>query len=199
MKQFQKFDIENMDAVVVLYQAGYLTISNYDEEKNRYYLDYPNTEVRSSFATSLIEQYISTDNRNSHALIHKLPDALDEGDVENMIAVLRSFLAKVTYEIIRDTENYYQTVFHLIFNMLGFNYDSEVRTSSGRIDAVVETKKYIYLFEFKLNEPAEAALAQINEKDYSLPWRTGDKKIFKIGVSFDGEKRNIGEYLVVSE
>jgi hypothetical protein len=76
--------------------------------------------------------------------------------------------------------------------MLGLNCRSEVRTSSGRIDAVVETKKYVYLFEFKLDESAEAALAQIDKNEYFLPWIATDKKIYKIGISFDSEKKNIG-------
>jgi hypothetical protein len=198
MSQFKKFDIESLDAKVVLYQAGYLTISNYDADKDRYYLDYPNLEVRSSFATSLIEQYLEVESIVSDALISKLPDALIDGDIEGMIAVLRSFLAAVPYKIIRDTENYYQTVFHLIFQMFGLNCRSEVETSYGRIDAVVETKNYVYIFEFKFNESAEKALAQIDKNEYFLPWLTTDKKLYKIGISFDGEKRNIGEYLVVS-
>jgi hypothetical protein len=196
MSQFQKFDIERLDAKVILYQSGYLTISNFDIEKNKFYLDYPNLEVRSSFATSLIEQYLSTDTRNSDALINKLPDTLSDGDVEGMIDVLRSFLATVPYDIIRDAENYYQTVFHLIFSMLGLDCRSELRIAHGRIDAKVETTKYIYLFEFKFNGSAKEALEQINEKDYPLPWKTGEKKIFKIGVNFDGEKRNISEWVV---
>ena len=115
-----------------------------------------------------------------------------------MMSVLRSFLAEVPYKIIRDTENYYQTVFHLIFNMLGLNCQSEVETSCGRVDAVVKTKDFVYIFEFKFNESAEAALAQIDRKDYPLPWRAGNRKIIKVGVCFDGEKRNISEWIVGS-
>ena len=196
LNEFQKFDVENMDAIVILYQTGYLTISDYDDEKSRYYLDYPNLEVSSSFSKSLIRQYFEIELNNSNALIMKLPDALIDGDVEGMIEILRSFLATVPYDIIKDTENYYQTVFHLIFNMLGLDCRSEVKIAHGRIDSIVETKKYVYCFEFKLSEPAEKALAQINEKDYLLPWKTTDKQLFKIGISFDGEKRNISEWVV---
>jgi hypothetical protein len=182
-----------------LYQSGYLTISEYVDEINTFKLDYPNLEVKSSFAQSLIKTLYDIPTDKTDALLYKLPTALILGEVDKMIDVMRSFLASVPYDIIKDTENYYQTVFHLIFSMLGLDCRSEHRIAHGRIDAIVETKKHLYCFEFKLNETAEKALAQINEKDYLLPWRTTDKKLFKIGISFDGEKRNIGEYVVISE
>jgi len=196
LSEFFKFDIESMDAIVILYQTGYLTISDYDDDKDKYSLDYPNLEVRASFSKSLIQQYLEVEPINSNALISKLPDAILDGDIEGMIEVLRTFLAAIPYDIIKDTESYYQTVVHLIFSMLGLNCRSEVRIAHGRIDTIVETKKYVYCFEFKLNEPAEKALAQINEKDYLLPWRTTQKQLYKIGISFDGEKRNIAEWVV---
>ena len=194
LHEFYKFDIENLDAIVMLYQTGYLTISDYNDERAKYFLDYPNLEVSSSFSKSLIQQYFEVPSTNSNALIAKLPDALLDGDVKEMIEILRSFLAAVPYDIIKDTENYYQTVVHLIFSMLGLNCRSEVRIAHGRINTIVETKKYVYCFEFKLNEPAEKALAQINEKDYLLPWRNTQKQLFKIGISFDEEKRNITDW-----
>jgi len=196
MNQFQKFDIESMDVKVILYQTGYLTISDYDEEVNEYILNYPNLEVNSSFAQSLIRDNYDIPSNNTDALINKLPSAMIRGNVEGMIEILRQFLASIPYDIIKDTESYYQTFIHLIFAMLGLDCRSEVRIAHGRIDTIVETKRNIYFFEFKLNEPAEKALAQINNKDYLLPWRSSDKKLFKIGICFDGEKRNISEWVV---
>jgi hypothetical protein len=139
----------------------------------------------------LIKTLYDIPTGNTDALFNKLPVTFILGDIDAMIDVLRSFLASVPYDIIKDTENYYHTVVHLIFTMLGLDCRSEHRIAHGRIDAIVETEKHVYCFEFKLNEPAEVALAQINEKDYLLPWRTTEKKLFKIGISFDGEKRNI--------
>jgi hypothetical protein len=199
MNEFHKFDIENLDAVVVLYQAGYLTISDYDDEEGRYFLDYPNLEVRSSFSKSLLLGCFDVSSNNADALISTIPSALIRGNIDEMMEVLRVYLADVPYNIIMDTENYYHTVFHLIFKMLGLNCRSEVIIAHGRIDAIVETKNYLYFFEFKFNQPAKKALEQINEKDYLLPWRHTQKQKFKTGVRFDKKKRNIGEYLVVSE
>jgi len=82
--------------------------------------------------------------------------------------------------------------------MLGFNCRSEVRIAHGRIDTVIETKRFVYCFEFKLNGTAEEALAQIDTKEYLLPWKRKGKTLFKIGVGFDPEKRNIGGWKVSS-
>jgi hypothetical protein len=79
-------------------------------------------------------------------------------------------------------------------NLLGVTCRSEVRIASGRIDTLVETKNFIYCFEFKLTGTADEALAQIDTKEYLLPWLNSSKNLFKIGVTFDHKKRNIGEW-----
>ena len=191
---FRKYDIENMEAAPLLYQTGYLTIVDYDEERIRYTLDYPNEEVRTSFSKSLIKQYLQVPADRSQALFFKLPDALYVGDIDAAMNTLKSFFASIPYDIIGEKENDYQTVIHLIFSMLGLGCRSEVRIAAGRIDTLVETKKNVYCFEFKLNGSAEEALAQINSKEYLLPWNGSGKELFKVGVVFDSEKRNIGEW-----
>ena len=193
-ESFRKYDIENLEALPVLYQSGYLTITGYDEEREQFVLDYPNLEVRTSFAKSLIKQYFQAPADRSNALIVKLPDALMDGNVEEAINALHQFLASIPYDIIRETENYYETAIHIIFSMLGLNCRSEVRIASGRIDTLVETRNFAYCFEFKLNGTADEALTQIDTKEYLLPWAGSGKKLFKVGVAFDREKRNIGDW-----
>jgi hypothetical protein len=191
---FRKYDIENMEALPILYQSGYLTISDYDAAKNRYTLDYPNVEVRSSFAKTLLKQYLRVPQDRSNALIIKLPDALENGDIKKAMDTLCQFLASVPYELPKETENYYETATFLIFSMLGLSCRPEVRISNGRIDTLVETANFVYCFEFKLDKSADEAMGQIDEKDYLLPWKGCGKKLFKVGVDFDSEKRNIGEW-----
>jgi hypothetical protein len=195
-EDFRKYDIENMEAVPLLYQSGYLTISGYDAERDRFILDYPNEEVRASFASSLIKQYLQVPSDRSRSLNNKLIDAFYDGNVEEAMNSLKSFLASIPYDIIMERENYFQTAVHLIFSILGLNCRSEVRIASGRIDTLVETKNFVYCFEFKLNGTAEEALVQIDTKEYLLPWKDSGKKLFKIGVDFDREKRNIGEWKI---
>ena len=193
---FSKYDIENMEAAPLLYQTGYLTIADYDADRNRFTLDYPNEEVRSSFAKSLLKQYLQAPEAGSKALSQRLSDALYDGDVDGIMRTLQSFLASIPYDIIKERENYYETAVHLIFTMLGFNCRSEVRISSGRIDTLVEMKQYVYCFEFKLNGTADEALEQIDSKEYLLPWAGSGKQLFKVGVVFDSGKRTIGEWKV---
>ena len=161
---------------------------------NQFALDYPNDEVRSCFAKSLLDQYLQPSYEASCGLSTKLPAALFKGNIDEAMNALKSFLASIPYDIIKESENYYETAIHLIFSMLGLNCRSEVRIASGRIDTLVETKKFVYCFEFKLNGTAEEALAQIDTKEYLLPWRGSGKKLFKVGVDFEPEKRNIGEW-----
>jgi hypothetical protein len=110
---------------------------------------------------------------------------------------LPPFFAAIPYDIQLKDEKYYQTIVHLVFRMLGLRCQSEVRTAAGRIDTQVETKSYVYCFEFKLNGTAEEALQQIDSKEYLLPWQGSGKKLYKIGVSFNWEKRNIGEWKII--
>jgi len=193
-EDFCKYDIETMRSEPLLYQSGYLTIKDYDEELNQFILDYPNEEVRASFSKALLEQYLQPPVEASQGLNSKLIAALLKGDLDGAMNSLKSFLASIPYDIIKERENYYETAIHLIFTMLGLNCRSEVRIASGRIDTLVETKRFVYCFEFKLNGTAEEALEQIDTKDYLLPWARSGKQLFKVGVNFDYEKRNIGEW-----
>jgi hypothetical protein len=190
----QKFNVDSMDALAVLYQSGYLTIVDYDDEFGIYTLDYPNEEVRSAFAEALLEQYVRAPGQEVNTLAVKLPKALSKGDIEGAMQILPPFLASIPYDIQIKDEKYYQTVVHLIFRMLGLYCRSEARIAAGRIDTLVETKQHVYCFEFKLDGTAEEALAQIDRKEYLLPWSGSGKDLIKVGVSFDYEKRNIGEW-----
>jgi hypothetical protein len=192
---FRKYDIENMRVEPLLYQTGYLTITDYDEEADLYTLDFPNIEVHSSFTKSLLDQYLESSNETAGALHTRLMRALLKGDIKGAMNAMPPFFAAIPYDLIEERENYYHLALHLIFNILGFNCRSEVRTADGRIDSIVETKSFVYCFEFKLDKSAKEALAQINTKKYLLPWKGSGKKLFKIGVDFNHETRNIGEWI----
>jgi hypothetical protein len=189
-----RYDVDNMNAEVILYQTGYLTISDYLEDENSFVLDYPNEEVRSSFMKSLISLYFDATESETQALIYQLPTYLKKGKIADGIKVLEQFLASIPYELIEKSENYYQTVVHIVFSMFGLSCRSEVHTSAGRIDALVETKDYVYCFEFKIDKTAKEALSQIDLKRYTLPYQEKGKQIYKIGVNFDSKIRNIGEW-----
>ena len=79
---------------------------------------------------------------------------------------------------------------------MGFTVETEYRTSAGRIDLLVKTRGYIYVMELKLNGTAEEALAQIDRKDYAVPFASDARILFKIGVSFSPVTRNIDRWII---
>ncbi len=112
-------------------------------------------------------------------------------DLERM-----GFFADTTYEVIRDQELHYENVLFIVFKLVGFYAKVEYHTSEGRIHLVLQTDKFIYIMEFKLNGTAEEALQQINDKHYALPFEMDERKLFKIGVNFSAETRNIEKWIV---
>ena len=101
------------------------------------------------------------------------------------------------YELNNENERHYQAIFYVVFTLIGQYIDAEVRSADGRADAVVKTKEYIYVFEFKLNGTAEEAIRQIDSKDYLLPYRLDGRKLIKVGVDFCKEKRNINNFIAM--
>jgi len=195
-EDFDRFEIDNMEPEPLLYQTGYLTITNYDENRRHCFtLDYPNLEVRSAFSTSLAAHCMKTSLRESSALCDKLTTALCGGDIDAAMEAIKLFMTKIPYDLFQKRENFFQSVIYVVFAMLGLDCRTEERIATGRVDMVVETLDFVYCFEFKLDGTAEAALAQIDSKEYAVPWTGNGKKVFKVGVNFDFEKKNIGEWV----
>jgi hypothetical protein len=183
--------------VPLLYQSGYLTITGFDARKRRYTLGFPNEEVKYGFLSNLLPRYAPQAQARSNFYIGNFSDALEAGDVDSFLTQLRSFFAAIPYDLqFGKGERYYQTVFYLVFALLGQFVEAEVRNATGRADAVVKTRDAVYVFEFKLDKTgtAEDALRQIDGKDYPLPYRADGRRIVKTGVVFDTEKRTIGEW-----
>jgi hypothetical protein len=94
------------------------------------------------------------------------------------------------------SEKYYQSIFYIILNMIGLEVQPEVVTNHGRIDAVLETNKKIYILEFKIDQLADVALKQIENKKYYQKYLERGKKICLVGACFDTKRRNLVEWLV---
>ena len=191
------YSADNYDPIPLLYQAGYLTIADYDPEDCEYTLSFPNNEVKYGFLQSLMPEYVSDCGSSSGLDIFTFRRYIKKGDLENIRKVLAALFARITYTSSETTfEHYFQTVIYLIFTLLGQFTECEMHTFSGRIDCRVQTADLIYLFEFKRDESAEKALQQINDKDYTLPFAADSRKLYKIGVSFDSEKRILADWKV---
>ncbi|MDO4162920.1 MAG: ATP-binding protein [Bacteroides sp.] len=181
--------------VPMIYQSGYLTIKKYDDEFRIYTLGFPNDEVKYGFLNFVSPFYTPISQKDTPFYIGKFVRELRAGDVEAFLTRLQAFFADFPYELNAKTERHYQVVFYLVFKLMGQFTQTEVRSARGRADAVVRTNDYVFVFEFKLNGTAEAALKQIDEKGYLLPYAADGRQLVKVGVSFNAEQRNLGEWL----
>ena len=186
---------DNPDPIPLLYQTGYLTISGYDRKSRLYTLGFPNEEVKYGFMESLFPEYAPESTPGSGKDIISLRRRMLEGDTEGMRDTFTALFASIPYTTDdAPFEHYFQTVLYLVFTLLGQYVECEVHSSRGRADCVLTTDKYVYIFEFKVDKPAREALAQIEAKGYAEPFGADERKIFRIGVSFDSEKRSLSEW-----
>ena len=187
-------DINN--PVPMIYQSGYLTIKEYDERFQIYTLGFPNEEVKYGFLNFVTPFYTPVRETDASFYIGKFIHELESGDPDAFLTRLRAFFAGISYELNDRTERHYQTIFYLVFKLMGQFSEAEVRSAKGRADAVVKTADYIYVFEFKLDGSAEQALAQIDDRGYLIPYTVDGRKLMKIGVNFDPKERNIGDWKI---
>ena len=189
-------DSESTNPIPVIYQSGYLTIKGYDEEFGMYRLGFPNREVEEGVVRFLLPFYANVNKVESPFEIQKFVREVRSGDYDSFFRRLQSFFADTTYEVIREQELHYENVLFIVFKLVGFYTQVEYHTSKGRIDLVLQTDKFIYVIEFKLDGTAEEALQQIHDKHYALPFASDRRKLFKIGVNFSAETRNIEKWIV---
>lgn len=193
-----KADVER--PLPMIYQSGYLTIKDYDMRRDRFLLDFPNNEVKSGFIIAVASSYL---NPHTHLTgwIDDVVDAMEAGEPDKLRELFTSFLASVPYTMRRkdnevERERYFQYTFYLIMRMISvYTVYIEKIQSQGRVDCIVETDNYVYIFEFKLDGTAQDALLQIDEKGYALEYASDNRRIFKIGASFSSETGTIADWL----
>ena len=184
--------------VPLFYQTGYLTIKGYEERRQRYTLGYPNREVERAIMGNILKVYMqASDNRQG--LIYDMEDALEDGNPEEFLKILKSFLADIPLQLhkyVSRYENYYHTVFYCLTTLIGLDVEAEYSTSEGFIDMLIKTSGYIYIIELKVNGTAEDAMAQIDEKHYASPFAADPRKVVKIGIGFSKDIHNISSYII---
>lgn len=191
-----KADVEQ--PLPMIYQSGYLTIKNFDLEDNTFLLDYPNKEVKRGFLTMVASNYFA--NSDTPSWIRNAVSCLKKGQLEDFRTGLTSFLASIPYtmrrkENERERERYFHYTFYLIMRLISvYAVYTEKVQSHGRVDCIVETPDYVYIFEFKLDGSAEEALRQIEEKGYALEYASDKRKVYKVGAVFSSETGTIAEW-----
>ena len=187
------------DPIPLLFQSGYLTIkgTEYDME-TVYRLGFPNEEVERAFLRALVPYYINTRQIDGGFRVSRFIEALDEGDTDKFMTLLKALLAGVPYGDSRKRipEERLRDVMFILCRLIGLTVHCELHTSRGRIDMVMETKRYVYVMEFKVDRSPETALAQINEKGYADRYLADSRTVVKVGVEFSTSERNISSWIV---
>jgi len=190
---FTTYDLENLRLEALLFQTGYITITDYDGIF--YSLSYPNQEVKTSFADFIYSELVEIRSPSLKDRYRLLAVLLQQQKIDEFIEVVNSILASIPYShIARQDESYYHTVFYLMLSASGVLVQTEVLTSIGQIDIAVEFSDKVYIIELKCNQAADKAIAQIKERRYSEKYFSSGRDIYLIGINFDTAKRRITDW-----
>lgn len=193
------FDVGNIPTISLMFQAGYLTIVDYDPESELYTLDYPNLEVKKAFQKYLLEVFAHIEPMHAARLSSELYRAFNQQNIEEIITLLKQLFAHVPYQLHMKTEKYYHSLFMMICVGAGIKAQSEYSTSHGQIDLILEFAKIIYVIEVKFNKTAEEALAQIEERRYYERFMGQNKEIILLGLAFKREPHNFDISYVIKK
>ena len=181
----------------LLYQSGYITIKDYDKELDLYTLDIPNKEVKIGLMKSLLPNYVASKTPETNTMVAYLSRDIRNDDMDAALRRLQTFLSTIPQCDNTKYEGHYQQMFYIIFSLLGYYVDVEVRTASGRVDMVLRTKTTLYVMELKLDKSADRAMEQIDLKNYPKRFALCGLPIVKVAVSFDSEQCTIGEWKIL--
>ena len=185
------------DAVPLLYQSGYITIKDYNKMLDLYTLDIPNKEVRLGLMESLLPYYVNNKTPEATTMVAYLFYDIQNGDMDAAFHRLQEFLSTIPYCDNTRFEGHYQQVFYIIFSLLGYYVDVEVRTPRGRVDIVLRTKTTLYVMELKLDKSAGEAMEQIDLKNYPERFALCGLPVVKVAVCFDSERCTIGDWEII--
>ena len=192
------------NAIPLLYQAGYITIKDFNKQSRCYTLGIPNGEVRVGLMTNLMPMTFETTSLKMHDMAMRFKLAIIDNDIEGALNALKSFFASIPYPENKDTvlktaeqmEFYYKRLFFMAFSFMNVQLYTEVPQAVGRPDVAMFLGDTVYVYEIKLDGTAAEAMAQIEEKHYALPYENQGKKVVKIGIGFSTQTRTFEEWLV---
>mgnify|MGYP004455864331 FL=1 len=183
----------------LLYQSGYLTIASYDPLLKLYVLKIPNNEVRKGLIDCLMPIILKRTVADNNGLVTAMAKAIFSRDLGKALTALRSYIAKIPYDIITKEEwecnesrdAFYKLLIYMAFSMLNSIVDTEVKSVLGRADVVIQTNADIFVLELKVDDTVENALQQINSKGYTIPYEADGRKLTKCGICISSSARNI--------
>jgi len=197
--ELENYTVENDNPIPLFYQTGYLTICGYDKEFDLYSLKFPNDEVKYGFLNSLIPYILGSKNAENPTSLRYMFMDLKKGNPESFINRLTALLCGIAYPegTHPEYEGEWSRQLYLIMMLMGAHAQTEIHMAAGRADCVVKTPDYIYVFEFKLDKPIEDAMSQIEDRGYAIPYHADCRKLYKIGIVFSTEKRNITDWRII--
>jgi hypothetical protein len=184
-----QYSLDNLEITSLLFQAGYLTIKEKSEDGDLI-LTYPNKEVKEAMYTFLMDDMGHTAvGGGGGVTVNHLKKAFLSNDLERAETILTALFGGLAFDVYThqtqpQVEGFYHGLIHILFKCLGLYIQSEVHTSKGRADSIVETPSHIYFLEFKLNGDADAALQQIKDKKYAVSYAADSRIKVGIGVNF---------------
>ena len=184
-------------ALPILYQSGYLTIKKYNPILQSYQLDYPNKEVRVGMIKSLAPNYLSPIQLDNNSFVFAFLEQLYDDNLEGALQKMQAYLSSISNRLSNKNEKDFQTVFYLIFNLVGAYILVEEDSAIGRADAVLHMPDTTYVIELKFDGSAEDALRQIDDKGYLIPYSADGKRLVKVGINYDSDKRTIDDWKIV--
>lgn len=184
--------------VTLLYESGYVTIKDYDDEIQSYILALPNKEVSTSFSRALLSIYSGKDLMECRDSFNRIRKALLKGEPDNFMRHIQTFFQGNPYALseLDKRERYFQNNIYLIFKALGFEPRVEEQTCNSRMDLMLRTPRYVYIFELKTNGSVDKAMRQIEEKGYALPYLYEGKTIIKIAANYSTAANNIESWKI---
>ncbi len=191
LKRLAGLDLRNANPTALLYQSGYLTIAEYYIQTDTVRLKVPNDEIREGLFNELLPFYLKPKAGDAQGIVADIIDNFNEGEPEMLMKNLENYFASIPYDLKIENENNFQNALYILLTLIGIDTKAEMHTSDGRIDLLIETKKYIYIIELKHDSSPEEALRQIEEKRYALKYASDSRKVFKIGINFSSKTRRI--------
>jgi len=205
-----QFDVptEGMtSALPLLYQSGYLTIKGYDFIRDVYTLDFPNAEVKVGFMDNFLARMMNLGNTNTRGFAGNFYADLYNHDIEAAMKSMQAFFASIPYlefgekalDDITKYEAYYEVLTYVVFSIFNCRTFTQVKVARGRTDVVVFMRDAVYVMELKMRGTADEALAQIDSKDYAIPYQADGKPIIKIGIAFSQETKTVSDWKIVKD
>ncbi len=186
-------------ATPLLYQAGYLTIKDYDSKSGKYLLDFPNKEVGEGLMKCLLDEYLVVeDGEDNDSRAKEVASLIKEGKIEEALEKLQKYFKTIGFTKQKQNESHYQQLLYMFLDLGGMDVKPEERTSDGEIDLVIYLESVIYVIELKLDKTVDEAIKQIDEKEYAqtIAFKYPSHKVYKVGINFSEATRTIDDFII---